>query len=102
MYYSIAIGALVVLGILYDVIVCGWKFNKKRKNKNANQGSTVIGNNNLEMRSPSKDKTTDNGSWRNGELQRMRQDITSIKENITKISAMTKYRKTCNICAWER
>lgn len=100
LYYSIGIAALVGLGLIYDMVFCGIMFHKKRKNK-ANKG-VVIGNNNTELKDMSLHNGKTNGLWRNGELQKMRQDITAIKDNITKINAMTKYKKTCNMCAWQR
>lgn len=100
-YYSVGIAVLIGIGIIYDMVFCGIAFRKKRKDK-ANKG-VVIGNNNTEL----KEMSTQNGGggealWRNGELQKMRQDIMAIKNNITKINAMTKYKKTCNVCAWQR
>ena len=97
-YFTIAIGALIVAGLMYDIIYGLFLFRKLR-NDDKREDSIIIHNNNNIKETKFENKIIENGNGvagggglRNDELNKMRRDIMGIKENIMKINTMAKYK----------
>ena len=93
-YSTITIAALIGIGLLYDLFYGFFLFQSRRNGKNRNKDTNNNqGNKNNNNYLPNNNnKVETNGTWRNDELNKMRQDIMGIKENITKINTLAKYK----------
>jgi len=97
-YFTIAIGALIIAGLMYDLVYGLFLFRKLRTTSQR-QDSIIFHNNNNIKEPQFKSNIMQNGNGvagreglRNDELNKMRRDIMGIKENIMKINTMAKYR----------
>lgn len=94
-YSTITIAALIGIGLLYDLFYGFFIFHSRRNGKNRKDGNNNQGNNknnNNYLPNNNNKVAETNGTWRNDELNKMRQDIMGIKENITKINTLAKYK----------
>ena len=94
-YPCISIAALILCGIIYDIIKRIRMWQRKKKLGRNEVGEEVIQNGSA--------KASDLEKSLSGkeDMVKLRRDIEVIKDNIVKLSTMTSYKQKCPVCSWQ-